>query len=147
MGTNRRLWIVASLALASFGFRAAAMDRPFTEGPVSVVTSVRTLDGMTDDYMAWLAGPWKQLMEAEKKAGVVVDYRVFSATPRHPGEPDLYLVVAYKNFAAFDGLDAKLDPIMEKLVGPSQKANAEFAARGKMRTILGEQVIRELILK
>jgi hypothetical protein len=145
MRPNYRFLVV--FALVSLSWSAAAVDRPYTEGPVSVVTAVRTVDGMGDDYMAFLAGPWKQLMEAEKKAGIVVDYRVYSATPRTPSEPDLYLEVIYKNFAAFDGLEAKLDPINEKLIGPLQKVNAEYAARGKMRTILGDQIIRQLILK
>ena len=130
-----------------FGSVALAADRPYTEGPISVVTAIRTVDGMWDDYVAWLGGPWKQLMEAEKQAGLILDYRVYTATARNPNEPDLYLVVIYKNWASFDGLTAKEDAITEKLIGPLKKANAEYAERGKLRKILGEELIQQLILK
>jgi len=148
MKLNHRLFgSLVVLGALLLGGVATAADRPYTEGPVSVVTSIRTEDGMSDDYLAWVAGPWKQLMEAQKKAGIVLEYRVYAASPRNPSEPDLYLEVIYKNWASFDGLAAKIDPISEKLVGSQQKANAEYAARGKMRKILGDMVIQQLILK
>jgi hypothetical protein len=135
------------LAALLVGGAARAADRPYTEGPVSVVTSVRTESGMFDDYMAWLAGPWKQEMEAQKKAGLIVEYKIFATSPRNPNEPDLYLMITYKNWASFDGLTAKLDAITEKMSGSIQKANAEAVARGKMRKILGDEIMQELNLK
>jgi hypothetical protein len=148
MGLNHRFFsCLVVLAALSIGGVATAIDRPYTEGPVSVVTSIRTENGMFDDYVAWLAGRWKQEMDAQKKAGIVLDYRVYVATPRNSNEPDLYLEVIYKNWASFDGLTAKLDPITEKFAGSLQKSNAEMAARGKLRRVLGDEVIQQLILK
>ncbi len=141
------LSLVAVLAMASFSRMATAADRPYTEGPVVVVTSVRTAPGGFDEYMAWLAGPWKQFMEAQKKAGVTLDYRVYVTRPATPSEPDLYLEVTYKNWAAFDGLNAKVDPISEKVFGPRQQANAAAVARDQIRTVLGDQSMQQLILK
>jgi hypothetical protein len=145
---NRSLLAVLStiVLLASSGIAAAA-DRPYTEGSVREVSSIRTVDGMFDDYMAWLAGPWQQLMEEQKKAGMIINYQVMLAFPRSPAEPDLYLITEYKNMAALDGLEEKFEPIMEKVLGDRQKANADSAARGKMRTVLGSQLVRELNLK
>ena len=148
MRLNHRLYgsLVILFALFLSGVATAA-DRPYTEGPVSVVSAIRTETGMFDDYMAWIAGPWKQDMEAQKKAGIVVEYKVYATSPRNPNEPDLYLVVTYKNWASFDGLNAKLDPITEKLSGSIQKANAEAVGRGKMRKVLGDEILQQLILK
>jgi hypothetical protein len=126
---------------------AAAADRPYTEGTVTDVASVRTQPGMFDEYMAWLAGPWKQQMEAQKAAGIIVDYGIYSATPRGPNDPDLYLITVYKNMAALDDLDAKLDPIYEKLTGTLAVQNKQFAERSRLRTILGDELIREVKLK
>jgi hypothetical protein len=125
----------------------AAADRPYSEGTVREVSAIRTVDGMFDDYMDWLAGPWQQLMEEQKKAGIIVDYQVMLAFPRNPEDPDLYLITEYKNMAALDGLEAKFEPIMEKVLGGRQKANADSIARGKIRTVLGSQIVRELELK
>ena len=148
MRLNHRLYGSLVILFALFlGGVATAADRPYTEGPVSVVSAIRTETGMFDDYMAWIAGPWKQDMEAQKKAGIVVEYKVYATSPRNPNEPDLYLVVTYKNWASFDGLNAKLDPITEKLSGSIQKANAEAVGRGKMRKVLGDEILQQLILK
>lgn len=138
---------VAVVALIGLSQLALAADRPYTEGPVSEVSSIRTVDGMFDDYMAWLAGPWKQYMEELKKGGVITGYRVYTTTPRTPNEPDLYLEVIYKNMAALDGLDAKSDAISEKVFGSMQKANSDTVARGKMRTVVGSEIIREVNFK
>jgi hypothetical protein len=126
---------------------SVAADRPYTEGAVTIVSSIRTMPGMFDDYMAWLAGPYKQAMEAQKAAGVIVGYAVYSASPRGPSEPDLYLVTTYKNMAALDDLTKKLDPIYEKLQGSMAEQNKAFIERGKMREVLGDEMIRELVLK
>lgn len=126
---------------------AQAADRPWTEGPVSEISSIRTEPGKFDDYMAWLAGPYKQMMEAMKAAGLIVDYAVYATSPRSPSDPDLYLVTVYKNMAALDDLAAKSDPIAEKLQGSLAEQNKAYIDRGKMRTVLGSQLIREAVLK
>jgi hypothetical protein len=126
---------------------AQAADRPYTEGVVSEISSIRTEPGKFDDYMAWLAGPYKQMMEAQKAAGLIVDYAVYATSPRSPSDPDLYLVTVYKNLAALDDLAAKSDPIAEKLQGSLAEQNKAYIERGKMRTVLGSQLVREAVLK
>ena len=126
---------------------AGAAERPYSEGTVSVVASIRTEPGRFDEYVAWLAGPWKQMNEAQKAAGLIVDYFVYSASPRSPQDADIYLVTVYKNMAALDDLDAKSDPIMEKLQGSLAEQNKAYVERGKIRTVLGSELIREAVLK
>ena len=139
--------VLGVLALMGLSQVAVAADRPYGEGPVSMITSIKVNDGMFEDYMAWLAGPWQDLMEAQKKAGVIVDYHVFVAQAETPDEPDLYLQVTYRNFAALDGLDDKVAPIAEQLMGSQSKQQQDQIGRGKMRSVLGEQTVRELTLK
>ncbi len=134
------------LSFAGIGIAGAA-DLPYTEGAVSQVTSVRTEPGRFDDYMAWLAGPFKQLREAQKAAGIIVDYAVYQATPRGPNDPNLYLIITYKNMAALDDLNAKTDPIAEKLQGSRAEQSKSSIEREKVRTVLGSELIRELTLK
>lgn len=126
---------------------AAAADRPYTEGPVVNVSAIRTEPGMFDAYMTYLAGPYKQSMEAQKAAGLIVDYSVHTVAPRGPDDPDLYLITVYKNMAALDGLQDKMDPIQEKIFGSEQQQTAKTIERGKMRTLVGSQLLRRLILK
>ena len=49
--------------------------------------------------------------------------------------------------AAMDDLDAKTDPISEKIEGNLASQNKAYIERGKMRTVLGSQLIREAVLK
>jgi hypothetical protein len=141
-------------ALALFGAMlalcasvASAADRPYTEGAVVNVSSIRTEPGMFDAYMNFLATTYKQNMEAQKAAGIILDYSVHMAVPRGPDDPDIYLVTVYKNMAALDGLAEKTDPIMQKLFGDMSQRSAATIARGKMRTALGSERLRELKLK
>jgi len=139
--------LAALLSFFTLTGLAAAADRPYTEGPVVNVSAIRTEPGMFDAYMAYLAGPYKQAMDAQKAAGLIVDYSVHSVTPRGPDDPDLYLITVYKNMAALDGLQDKMDPIQEKVFGNEQQQTAKTIERGKMRTLLGNQLLRKLILK
>ena len=112
-----------------------------------VVSSIRTEPGMFDAYLTYLSGPYKQQMEEQKKAGIVLDYGVYSVMPRGPDDPNLYLTVTYKNMAALDDLPARTDAIVEKQFGNLEQQSAAMVSRGKMRTQLGSELIRELKLK
>jgi hypothetical protein len=147
---TRKLMLSAAgglLALLSLSGLAGAADRPYTEGPVSVVSSIRTEPGMFDEYMKYLDGTFKQAMEAEKKAGLILDYRVYSTTPRGPDDPDLYLVTVYKDMAAMDGLAEKMDPIQQQFFGDISQRSTKTVERGKLRTAVGSQMLRKLELK
>ena len=119
----------------------------FETGPVWEYTDVQTKDGHFDDYMAWLDTGWKMQEEALKKAGVIVDYKVLLVENPRQGEPDIILGQEYKNMAVFDRSVAEGYAMQAKIFGDLPKSNAEQAARGSIRTILGEVRVREAILK
>jgi hypothetical protein len=134
-------------AFAVIGGVANATDRPYTEGTVSIVNSLRTKPGMYDTYMKYLATTYRQLMEEAKKAGHVVDYNVYSTSPRGPDDPNVYLVVTYKNMAALDGLSDRMDGIQQKIVGTPEQRDAAAIDREKMRTMVGSEMIRHVVFK
>jgi hypothetical protein len=102
---------------------------------------------MFDAYMKWLDTTGKQLRDDEKKAGLIVDYAVYGAQPRSPHDPDIYLVITYKNMAALDGLSDRVEPLQRK-IWATRDAGAKAAAdRESMREILGTELIRRLDLK
>ncbi len=125
-----------------------AQDRVYTEGTVSVVTSVKLMDGQGEAYLGYLAKEYKPVMEAQKKAGNVLDYSVYRTMARSPDDPDLYLVVTYANMAAFDGLADRNEKVAMEVTGRDRAAGtAASIERGKLRTILGSEMIRKLDLK
>jgi len=145
---SRALGALAGLlAIVALGGTATAADRAYSEGPVSVVTSLRTEPGQFNNYMNYLSSTYKPMMEEAKKAGHILGYAVYTTRPRSADEPDMYLVVTYKNMAAFDGLSDRMEAIQEKMVGNQEQRDAATIARGKMRTMVGSEVIQQMILK
>ena len=118
---------------------------PYKEGAVTIVTSVRTEPGKFNEYFRYLAGSYSQSMAEAKKQGVITAYSFFAANPRSPDEPDLYLVETYPNMAAFDSVTEKMIAIDKKVFGSLKEQDKGYADRGEIRTILGSEMIRELI--
>jgi hypothetical protein len=121
--------------------------RPYTDGPVINVSYIKIKPGMFDAYMTWVATERKTLMDEYKKAGIILDWRVYGAQAKGPNEPDLILTVTYKNMAAFDGLEDRQDVILKKVAGSLDKATAASIKREEMREVLGGELLRELIVK
>jgi hypothetical protein len=146
MPTRCRLFIaLCLLAVAPCSF--AQDDHAYTEGQVTAISYVKVKPGMFDEYLRYLQTTYKKVMEGQKKAGLVVAYNVYSASPRSPHDPDLYLTITYKNWAAFDGLTEKTDAITKEVWGSLDKSNQASIDREKMREILGGEIIQELVLK
>jgi hypothetical protein len=140
--------ILAAALVAAFSSGAIADEaRPYTEGNVVNVSYVKIKPGMFDAYMRYLATTYKQLLEEQKKAGIVVDYAIYQAEARNAEDPDLILTTVYKNWAALDGLADREEPIQAKTFGSRDKSNAAAVDRESMRTLLGSETIQQLVLK
>jgi hypothetical protein len=146
--TKRALGALAALVgLVAATAIAVAADRPYAEGTVSVVTSIRTEPGQNDAYMRYLATTYKQMMDEQKKAGIIVDWSVYTTRSRTADGPNLYLVTTYKNLAAMDDLQDRTEALQEKLIGNQEARDAAMVARGKMRSMIGSEVIRKVEFK
>ena len=143
----KRIAAVALLAVLPLGSVLAGSDeKPFTEGPVTEVTSIRVADGKFLDYMNYLKGTWRQEHEAEKKAGLILDYRIYGVSPRTPEDANLILTVTFPNYAALDR-QSEFEAIAMKVEGSMKDADKAFAERGSIRKVLGSELVKELILK
>jgi hypothetical protein len=140
--------LAASLAFAIVPAVAADENSPsFENGVVLDVASIQTKDGHFNDYMHWLATDWKRQEEAMKKAGVITDYHVWVVQNQRAGEPDIFLTQTYKNMAVFDQSQAAQYALQAKIAGSVAKSDHQQAARGSIRTIMGDMMLREAVLK
>jgi hypothetical protein len=143
--------IAALAALLALGLTPAlAADNnapPFENGTVLDVASIQTKDGHFNDYMRWLASDWKRQEEALKKAGVITDYHVYLVQNQRAGEPDIFLTQTYKNMAVFDATQAQQYALQAKIAGSIAKSDQGQASRGSMRTLMGDVMMREAVLK
>jgi hypothetical protein len=143
--------VTASLLALTFGLllavNANAQDSKFYKnGPVTMLSYIKTKPGKFDEYMAFVDSNYKTLMEANKKAGLILSYNVYLANPRSPQEPDLILSITYPNFAALDK-DDEMDAVAAKVMGSTDAQSKGAADRESLREVLGTEVIRELTLK
>ena len=143
------LWAVACIAFGTVAPASFAQsdELSYKEGPVVSVSYIRTEPGKFDEYMQYLATTYKQLMEEQKKAGIIVDYAVYSVSARTERDADVILTTTYANMAALDNLDEKTKAITAKIWGTRQASTTASINRGKMRTQVGTELIRRLILK
>ena len=144
-----RIIKVMLLGLALFGLVASATAqeaKPYKEGMVTQLSYIKVKPGKFDDYMKYLGGNYKKLMEANIKAGLVVRYGIYSTQARTPHDPDLILSITYPNYAALDKVD-EADGIAAKVMGSSDVRDKATIDRGALREVLGGELVRELILK
>jgi hypothetical protein len=138
--------IAAVLVFLSFSVEAQS-GQPYKDGPVTEVSAIKVKSGKFDEYMAYLAGPYRELMDAQKQAGLIISWNIYTTRAGSPQEPDMYLTTTYANMAALDGLDDKSAPMIDKVFGSRKKSNDKFAARETMREVMGSELIQELTLR
>lgn len=99
---------------------------------------------MFDDYMAYLAGSWRAVQEAGKKRGDILDYKVLAVDNPREHEPDVILMIEFKNAAVFDRPLADLDKDTVAVFGSNAKSNQGAIKREEIRTLRGGLGAREL---
>ena len=136
------------LALSSFSLGARAQDEPqYADGPVTEVDEVHVEYGHFEEYVDWLNSTWKPTMEALKKAGLIIDYKVFRLTPKSPDLPNVYLWITFKNAAAALDKRVAIEDVAKKVICSTECQNKARVARNEYRKVLGTEYVRELVLK
>ena len=146
---TKTLILSICLAVSSLSLNARAQqndERQYTDGPVTEVDYIGVEYGHFEEYIDWLNSTWKPTMEALKKAGLIVDYKVFSANPKSPDQPNIFLMITYKNMAALDK-GVEQEEVAKKVIGSTEFQNKARVVRSEYRKVLGSELIREIILK
>jgi chitodextrinase len=139
--------IITSVALLTISASAAPSARGYENGPVWDVRSIQTKDGHFDDYMKFVTTTWKTQQEALKKAGVILDYKVFVAVDPRDNEADITLATEFKDFSKYDVPLDEQEAFAKKMSGSLEAGAKQQAARGSIRTLRGNVLMRELKLQ
>lgn len=141
--------LATAVALLAVATPAVAQQAPrvYDQGPVVVVSYVKVEPGQLQNYMANLNSVWRRQQEEGKKRGEVLFYGVYQVVSPRPGEPDLQLVIGYKNAAVMDTSLDELDRRTAAMMGSLDAAQKATIDRGKLRTIVGGTMLRELVFK
>ena len=136
--------VVASVALA---------QEHFTDGPVWECNSYRTKEGHFNDYMKYLRQNFVPQSAEAKKAGLIMDQKVFLHVPANPTDPDVVICTMHASFAkALDysaADEAKVKEIAAKHFNTAdeQKQRETSAKRYEFRDFVGTSYYREVSLK
>jgi hypothetical protein len=148
MKITKTIILSICLAVSSLSLNARAQDvRQYSDGPVTELAYVRVEYGHFEEYIDWLNSTWKPTMEATKKAGLIIDYKVFGLTPKSPDQPNIILWITYKNAAAALDKGVELEDVAKKVIGSTEFQNKARVGRNDYRKVLGSEYIRELILR
>lgn len=137
------LAIASSVALAPAA-QAQTAERVYDEGTVWQISYVETKPGMFDDYMKYLSTSWRTLQEERKKTGDVVSYKVLAVDSPRDHEPNVILMIEYKNMAVFDRPLAENEALTAKVFGSVPKSNQAAVARESVRVLRGGVGAREI---
>jgi len=144
---NRIIQSLVFLSLFSLSIAARAqIGVTYNDGPVTEVTYLKIEYGYFDTYVDWLNSTWKPLSEAKKKAGPIIDYKVYTAKPKTPEEPNVIFMITYPNMASFDRRVEEAAVGVE-VIGSTEDQDKARVDRSAYRKRLGTELIREVVLK
>ena len=137
---------ISLLALNARDARAQDV-RQYTDGPVIELDYIQVEYGHFEEYVDWLNSTWKPTMEAMKKAGLIIDYKVVRAKPKTPDQPNIIFMITFKDGAAALDTRVEQEEVAKKVIGSTDVQNKARVGRNLYRKVLGIEYVRELILK
>jgi hypothetical protein len=108
---------------------------------------IKTKAGLGDEYLKQITGSVKPVYDEERKQKVILDYKILNGEASGPQDFNILILVEYPNWAAFDNLRNKMDPIVEKAMGTEDQRRETAVKRLDIREILGTKTMREITLK
>lgn len=145
--TLRTLSCLLTLAIMTIPV-AQADDRAYNDGgSVWTVSFIETKPGQFDNYIADLNNVWRRYLDAQKADGDVLSYKMIPIAFPRDGEPDLMLMVEFKDWSAFNRGNAYFDKLAAKLQGGVDQATQSNIDREKLRKLRGSFVGREISFK
>jgi hypothetical protein len=134
--------------MAAHSVNARAQDvRHYADGPVTELDYIQVEYGHFEEYVDWLNSTWKPTMEAMKKAGLIIDFKVIRATPKTPDQPNIILMITFKDGAAALDKGVEQEEVAKKVIGSTEVQNKAREGRNQYRKVLGVEYVRELILQ
>ena len=127
---------------------AQADDRAYTDGgSVWTVSYIETKPGHFDDYIADLNQVWRRYLDAQKDDGDILSYKMIPIAFPRDGEPNLILMVEFKDWSAFNRGNEYFDKMAEELQGGADAATQSNIDREALRNLRGGLVGQEITFK
>ena len=121
---------------------------PYSQGNVTRVVLINITPGKSDALFADLKKNAVPLWEAEKSAGLIVDYNLFlNQTASSIEDWDLGYTLTYKNMAALDNLPDKVYELRMKHYGSKEDEQKVIEKRVDTGKVVASYLIRDITLR
>jgi hypothetical protein len=129
------------------GSTYAQVKRPYRNGSVWQVSTIKVKPGMDTAYLEYLATDWKRLSDAAKKEGLILSYKVLVGEAHGATDWNLLLLTEYKDLASLEASEDKFEALAQRQVGDDAKQMQGYRNRAEIREVLGGRLLREIVLE
>jgi hypothetical protein len=143
-------WAVAAAGVTMMAIATPTLaqeENPWKQGNYWDVSGIHIKDGGGLKYAQFLASSWVKNQEFAKSQGWISSYMVLSNEYPREGEPDLYLITVFTSMASPDEQDKRTQAWREFNKKTMSQMQAESGARADYRTVGGQMLLRELVLR
>jgi hypothetical protein len=126
---------------------ARADDKPYTEGHVWMITIVKVKYGMRETYLNEVLPLRKKIEDEGRKEGSLLSSHTLVGDATNHEDFDVLFMQEFKNWAAFDGMTARVEAILQRVIGSQDKQDQIVVKRTDVREVLGEKRMQELLMK
>lgn len=136
--------MAAAMLMTPVGAAAQQTERVYDRGSVWTASYITTKPGQFNAYMADLNRNWRVQREAAQKRGDELSYKILSIADARDGEPNLVLMIEFKNWAVRDRSLAAAEADMRQLAGSLDNAQKMAMDREQLREQRGSRASVEL---
>ena len=147
MKMMKSLFVGAAMIAATLATPTLAQESSYKPGSVWEASRIDVLPGQFENYMDYLATTWKKNQEMAKAEGIVLDYHVLATNNARAGEPDLILIIEYKDYRTTAQQEAFSKKLNAMMALDDRKQDMAAGKREAMRELMGSTEYQELILK
>jgi hypothetical protein len=121
---------------------------PYKQGTVTRVVLLSIIPGHSDALFADLKKNIVPLWEAEKSAGLILDYSLFiNETSSGPNDWAIGYTLTYKNMAALDNLPDKVYELRMKQYGSKEDEQKVIEKRVENAKVFSSSLLRDITLR
>jgi hypothetical protein len=134
----------AALAVPVFG----QIYRYYNNGTIWTVSMIKVEPGKDAAYLEYLDGAFKKEADAQVKANYMKSYKILRTLDDDYSSWNFLLLREYTSLAQLEADEEKSDNLSRKVLGEDDaKAMQGYENRAKVREVIGDRTLRELILK
>jgi hypothetical protein len=147
----KRLLTPISFALTFLAFSltpaaAQMVPRNYDKGSVTLVISYSIKPGQLNAFMQDFANTTRRFIERREKEGRVESYSIQQPLDARPGDPNLAVVIIFKNLGAYDASYADTDQDNIAVYGSLDHAQEVAMKRLDYATPAGRSLYQSLVL-